>query len=633
MPVQRSPISSFLFELKSRSVFRVAMAYSVASWVVIQVAVNIFPYLRLPAWTVTAVILLSILGLPVALLLSWAFDLTPEGLRWTETPEPATASDPLHTGEVHERKESAPAPTAVTAPPSASCVAVLPLANLSADPDNEYFTDGITEDILTQLAKISRLRVISRTSVMPYKRTDKSIAVIGAELGAAYILEGTVRRAGERLRITAQLIDSRTDEHLWAEHYDRELKDVFAVQTEIACAIASSLKARLRRAESERVEAVPTSNLEAYDLYLRARDYLRRKRREDNRIAGELARRAIDLDPTFAAAYALLSAVYQDKINKFGDDPQWLDKSKALAEQALTIDPGNGKAHGALGGYYLLTGKLLDSVAEYERATELDPGNGSYPMNLGICNARMGRPDEAVRWFQAALAVEPGRSDEVHHNLSAAYWDLGLTERAEFACRSSLALRPDFPLARSMSIQLAVDRGDLARALKEAQELLASDPSDAKAIIYAGEAFLYAGRLADASHQFQEACRLAPTSSGSDLRATVLLGYTRWKLGDQEGASVLFREFEGTFAEYRAEGGRSYGMLLSQAAVYSIEKKIAEGLLILREAIAEGGLHPWVLEHHPLLENLRSDPEFEKIISSVKSRYDVMRRRVDREGW
>ncbi|MEE9161864.1 MAG: hypothetical protein V3U35_02740, partial [Candidatus Neomarinimicrobiota bacterium] len=326
---QQSSLSSFLAELKRRRVFRVAALYGGVAFVLFQIIDSIFEPLHIPEWIGSLIIILLLVGFPLAVGLAWVFDITPEGI---------VRTDPVSSGSGREGRvppgDSKPltsnralAVIAILAvafgvwswlrePGDAArdkSVAVIPFVNFSDSKDDEYFSDGITDDILTHLSKIGELKVIARTSVMQYKNTDRRVRDIARELGVASILEGSVRRSGNTVRITSQLIDADTEEHLWAETYDRELTDIFAIQTDVARRIAKALKATLTPDEQERIEKKPTENLEAYEWYLRGNDYLRRG---SFAVASDQAnldkavsayQRAIALDPNFAAAHARLS--------------------------------------------------------------------------------------------------------------------------------------------------------------------------------------------------------------------------------------------------------------------------------------------------------------------------------------
>ncbi len=255
-------LTNFFAELKRRKVYRVAVAYAVVSWLLIQIATQVFPFFEVPNWSVRLVIILLALGFPVAMVLAWAFDITPQGVKRTEDLPP----------EHEQRPGAAPFIQTTPAPIPEKSIAVLPFENLSDDQQNEYFADGIQDDVLANLAKIADLKVISRTSVRQYRTGTRNLREIGQALGVAHILEGTVRRAGNRVRVNVQLINARSDTHIWADTFDRELTDLFALQSELAERITIALQANLSPHEKASLKIHSTANLEAYENYLRARD-------------------------------------------------------------------------------------------------------------------------------------------------------------------------------------------------------------------------------------------------------------------------------------------------------------------------------------------------------------------------
>jgi len=288
-------------------------------------------------------------------------------------------------------------------------IAVLPFRSLSDSKEDEYFSDGTTEDIITQLSKIGDLRVISRTSIMRYKNTDKGIPEIGQELGVSTILEGSVRRAGERVRIVAQLLDVRTDEHMWAETYDREMKDVFAIQSEVAEKIANALGAKLSRAEKERIEKKPTENLEAYNYYLKGRFYWNKRRAGDFETAIDYFKKAIDADPTYALAYAGLASTYVVLPDHTSSSPnEVMPKAEAAAKKALELDASLAEPHAVLGMIKaVFEWDFVSAEKEYKLAIELDP---SYPTAhhwYCLLLADSGRMDEAWKEINKALELDP----------------------------------------------------------------------------------------------------------------------------------------------------------------------------------------------------------------------------------
>src|SRR5437868_10657062 len=326
----------FFTELKRRKAYRVAVAYAVLAWLLIQIATQVFPFFEIPTWAVRLIVVALVLGFPVALLLSWAFDLTPSGIVRTEDVPPTGVTARV-----------------VKSPPPEKSIAVLPFENLSDDQQNTYFADGIQDDILSSLAKVADLKVISRTSVRQYRTGTRNLREIGEPLDVAYVMEGTVRREANRVRINAQLIDARTDLHVWNDTYDREITDLFALQTELARRIAFALRANLSPREKASLQVHPTSDLDAYDLFLRARDLFRWSGSGDPRENGERALRLLDeavtRDPHFALAHCLISR-FHGELYWFGYDRSRarLTQAKVAADNALRLQPDLGDPRLAL---------------------------------------------------------------------------------------------------------------------------------------------------------------------------------------------------------------------------------------------------------------------------------------------
>src|SRR5437660_3981004 len=358
---------SFFAELKRRNVYKVAIAYAVGSWLLIQIATQVFPFFEVPNWAVRLVVLLLILGFPAALIFSWAFEITPEGI--TRESEVGTGrSISRQTGRkivgltvavaviaaamlVFQLLRPKVATTSKTestvANIPAKSIAVLPFENLSHDPDNAYFVDGIQDEILTRISKISALKVISRTSTMRYASHPPNLREIAQQLGVANILEGSVQRAEGAVRVNVQLIEAGTDSHLWAETYDRDIKNIFSVESEVAQNVADALRAKLLPEETARVANVPTKNPEAYDLFLKAEYFAyqiysatAKDPAETARNAAGLYESAIGADPNFALAYARL-AYLKARIYWYNTDPspQAIDAARKAAERALALQP------------------------------------------------------------------------------------------------------------------------------------------------------------------------------------------------------------------------------------------------------------------------------------------------------
>ncbi|HEY5622422.1 MAG TPA: hypothetical protein VIV14_01590 [Gammaproteobacteria bacterium] len=456
-------MASFLGEIKRRKVFQVATVYLIVAWLIMQVVDVINEPLSLPDWFDTVVILLLAIGFPIAAILSWAFDLTPAGIERTGPASPADRTTKPKANKLNyaiiavlllalafvafERY----VPRTATETPAGTAdrrsIAVLPLENLSPDPDNAYFADGIHDDLLTQLSKIGALKVISRTSVMGYRDTDKNIRTIGGELGVATILEGGVRRAGDAVRINVQLIDAETDEHLWAETYDRQLsaENIFAIQREMATSIASALQAMLSPQETARLNELPTRNTQAYDFFLTGNEYFRR----NDRIAGtplavQMYTRAVEEDPEFALAFAALSRAHSRMV-WWGVDrsDSRRDMARDAVQRALELAPDLPEAHLAMGYYYYRCYRDYDNaLAEFAVAELGMPGGMEIFEARSIIQRRLAQWEESLANLERAIELDP-RNNVLPYEQALTYLLLDDTVRADEYFDRALELAPD----------------------------------------------------------------------------------------------------------------------------------------------------------------------------------------------
>jgi TolB-like protein len=367
-------LGNFFGELKRRNVYKVGVAYAVVGWLVIQIGSTVLPTFHAPEWVTQTLVLLVLLGFPIALVLSWAFELTPEGIKPTEKVAPGQSITPA-TGrkltalivvavliaggwlafQLLRTKSATPAAVSTAAPQAIleKSIAVLPFENLSEEKANAFFTEGVQDEILTHLARIADLKVISRTSVMQYKSgAPRNLREIGQQLGVAHVVEGSVQRAANKVRVNAQLLDARTDAHLWAQTYDRDLADVFAIQSEIAKAIADQLQAKLSPNEKKAIEQPPTTDLAAFDLYSRAKSLIlttnfSATNDPDLRKAVELLDEAVKRDPSFFDAYCQLAFAHEQLYAVFGYDhtPSRLALAEAALQAATRLRPDAAETH------------------------------------------------------------------------------------------------------------------------------------------------------------------------------------------------------------------------------------------------------------------------------------------------
>src|SRR6266404_6121138 len=409
---------NFFSELKRRNVYKVAVAYAVVGWLLVQVATQVFPFFEIPNWAVRFVVLAIVIGFPVALVIAWAFELTPQGLKRTEDVDlAAQGSRKSHAwiyivivgaafsiglffiGRYTARNTASAARTETATGSSMpqKSIAVLPFENLSDDKNAAYFADGIQDEILTKLASIADLKVISRTSTARYKSKPEDLRTVSQQLGVATVLEGSVQKAADKVRVNVQLIDARADSHLWAKTYDRDIKDVFAVESEVAQEIADSLQAKLSPTEASRVASTPTKDTVAYDLFLRAEH---EERLAENSLSPESYeqaaawyQQAIARDPNFALAMARLVRNRMDRhwfLEQMTDAE--LAQVHSMAEHAIALAPTLAEAHVALGNYFYHGYRQYEqALTEFERALQLQPNAATAVEYSGYVHRRQGQ--------------------------------------------------------------------------------------------------------------------------------------------------------------------------------------------------------------------------------------------------
>ena len=664
-------MSGFFEELKRRKVYRVAIAYIVAGWALAQGLAQVLPLFEISSSVIRVVIVLLLIGFPVALVLAWVFDVTPQGIRATPKALPGT----------HRRRNiitlasvgiviSAAAgffllPRA-TARKIDKSIAVLPFQNLSDEKENAYFADGVQDDVLTNLSKIGDLKVISRMSVMSYRGDGaRNAREIGKSLGVGTLLEGSVRRMGNRVRVSVQLIDAENDRHLWAEDYDRDLTDVFAIQTDLARKIASALQAKLSPNENARLDRRPTKDSKAYLLYVQAHDYANRpdRLRETSLKAQELYEQTIKLDPNFALAFAGLSTVESWMYHSYEPTAVRRENARRNADEALRLQPDLPEGHLALGySYYYgdrdyqraLTefeiakrdlpneadaysaiaaiqrrqGKWAESTANFEKSTSLDPKNASVLFNFAINYMAQRDFETADKLFDRAIAADP-HSFAAHGYKSAlaVAWkgDVG------FAENQLASVPPGFDpdgLVTAARIWVLMLQRKFAEALQVVQQF------GGEILIYPGrgpcpksflEGILYL-RLGD-KEKAQAALerarivaeRLVRDASDDPGRhaqlGAVLAGLDKKEDAVNEGrkAVELLPESQDAF-----DGPRATAAL---AEIYACVGEHDEALRLLDHLLTvPSGLTVPTLKVDPVWDPLRKDPRFQALIDKYASK-------------
>jgi adenylate cyclase len=478
--------------------------YAIAGWIVIEVSATVLPGLNLPEWTTTMVILLVALGFIPAVGLAWAFDIGPQGIERTlssdqESPAIAPAQSPANVPDgattvaapaaATPAQEPAPAPIPAAPADDRRSIAVLPFVNMSGDPENEYFSDGIAEEILNLLVKLPQLRVASRTSSFVFKGEKVNIPEVAAKLGVTTLLEGSVRRAGDRVRITAQLIEVGTDSHLWSETYDREMRDVFAIQDDIARSIVAALEVTLTPRDRRALQYVATSDAKAYDYYLRGRQFFYEFTRRKFHNAILMFRKAIEQDPNFALAYAGMADAYSLLYQWADSSEENVGKANEASIKAITLDPDSAEANAARGTALAISGKHEEAERAFENAILLNPSLYEAYYFYGRDTLSQGKFEKAARLFNDACRVNP-EDYQAPSFLSMAYAELGRENERMEAARKTVEnaekhvdLHPDDGRALAFGAYALVELGQTERARDWARRALEADTNE-PAIIY-----------------------------------------------------------------------------------------------------------------------------------------------------
>ncbi len=678
---------SLLEELKRRNVLRVGAFYAGASWVAVQAATQVFPFFHVAEWVVRWIVIAAVLGLPCALAFAWFYEITPQGLK-LESEVDRSQSITRQTGRKLDRwiiaalglavallladkfvlhRQADTAPAAVAAVPAKS-IAVLPFENLSEDKANGYFASGMQDEILTRLAGIRDLKVISRTSTEQYAARPPSLKVVGEQLGVATVLEGSVQKAGEQVHINLQLIDAQTDGHLWADSYDRDLKDLFGVERDVAQKVAEALKAQLLPAEAARAAAVPTRDTQAYDLYLRANAHANRAYDQDILVprelppAIELYQQALARDPGFALAAAAMARAHMHFYFYAPDRTEArLASAKAAAGQALNLQPDLGEGHYALALYYYWghrdyaqalrelqlaaqtlpnsagiegmrasiarrQGQWDQAIAGYQQAALLDPRSAFSLDQLGLSYEMLRRYPEADQAFARAVAVTADPADELVTRAFNTVWWKGDLDPLRAALGALAPGSDAYSGNAQIFFMLHWWSRDYAAAIRLTEADTAEDWTDTGNVdlprrLYLAWAYAAAGDVAKARplyagvrEQMQAAVQQSPEAPDLHLA----LAFADAGLGLKDEAQREARQVQSMMPLNRdvISGATRLGWLAQLAARLGENDQALEQL---RQLLALPGaglvISPAVLKLDPVWDPLRGDPRFQKMVS------------------
>src|SRR5438874_1553906 len=559
-------LSNFFAELKRRNVYKVAVAYAVIGWLLVQIATQVFPFLEIPNWVVRLVIVLVAIGFPIALVIAWAFEITPQGIERTEVADtmPAAAGQKKHAwiyvvvigaaisvalfflGRYTAQSQDGGRPPAAAGSLPQKSIAVLPFDNLSEEKGNAYFAEGIQDEILTRLAKVADLKVISRTSTQHFKSAPDNLPQIAKQLGVMHILEGSVQKANDQVRVNVQLINALTDAHLWADTFDRKLTDIFAVETEIAKTIADTLQAKLTGSEKNAISKKPTENPAAHELYLQGRYFWSKRSAANLRKSIDYFNQAIAQDPNYALAYAGLAQAWMVLPAYNGGAPvECKPHAEAAARKALSLDETLSDAVAVLASIKAeYDFDFADARSEYERAIQLNPNDATARHWFSTdCLATTGDHVSELAEMQRAAELDP-LSLVINTNLGNAYLHNNRLDEAIAQFRKAIEMDPNFYFAQWSYGQALMLQKKIPDAIAQFEKA-ASITDDPIPLAMLGLAYGVNGRKDDAQKILAKlvesrAQRFTPAYS----LALVCLG-----LGDQDQAinwlEESYREHDG----------------------------------------------------------------------------------------
>jgi TolB-like protein/Tfp pilus assembly protein PilF len=581
---------NLFLELKRRNVYKVGVAYIVAGWALSQGIAQVFPVFDVPNWVVRSLVLLIIVGLPVALVLAWMFEITPQGIKRTETADAMRGATErtkhgwiyvvvigglLSIGLFFLGRYTAQTPRqseeASGVIPEKS-IAVLPFDNLSGDPDNAYFTEGVQDEILTRLAKVADLKVIARTSTQKFRSAPENLAEIAKQLGVRNILEGSVQKANDQVRVNVQLINALTYAHLWADTYDRRSTDIFAVESEIAKNVADALQAKLTGSEKSSIAKAPTADPEAYELYLKGRFFWNKRSGADLRKAIEYFNQAIAKDPNYALAYAGLADSYLLLPNYGSASTQEsVPPARAALKKALELDDSLAEAHASSGLLDTFECRLDRAISDFERAIQLKPNYATAHHWLMFGRLSLGHLDQAIEEGKRALKLDP-LSPIINADFAWTYFCARRFDKAERQARKTLEIDPQFFLAH----------------------------------YYLGQVLQFKGQLSEAIAEFQKAVDL-----NGDPDSLGMLGQAYARNGQKEEAQkILLRLNEEAKSRYVAP----YATALVYLGLGEKERALDD----LERAYQRGDTnYLFVIRVDPMLDDLRGHPRFDALVQKI----------------
>ena len=624
-------MSNFLDELKRRKVFRVAASYAVVAFIIMQLVEILFPMFNFPQWTQQFTVIIVLLGFPIAVILSWVFDKTSEGLVKTDEKfiKDTKTSKNRSNSFFFQKKYlililgiacilfiSSFSRELLGETDNDKSIAVLPFNNFSKDKDDEYFSDGITEDITMNLAKVKDLTVISRTSVMGYKGTTKKMKVIAEELGVKYILEGSVRKIGDRVRVVGQLIDANKDKHIWSDSYDREMTDLFEIQADVSKKIANAMEAKLSNKTLTQIETVPTDNMDAYILYQRARSYYGMYTNDGNEIAINLLKEALEIDRNYALAYAGLADCYGQRVIRFNYSEDWIVSALHVSDLALKINPNLAEAFKAKGLAYLSLSMNEKFGFETDKALGLNPGFHTAVANKGIYLFRSGNLFDSQDYFIKSIRLNPTSTSTEKGSLSDIYFILDEQQISNSFIENAIKNSPNVVMPYEIGLSNLFFSNKLSEA-KEIIDLFEKNIGNNNQLnIFKGYYHYYKKDYKTAELFLSKSISEPYTwrSSGSVFSQPFYLIKTLYH--NKKPYFSLLDEGIKTLENKISNGADFYSLFVELSAMYALRSKSEKSLDFLEESIQNGFRNKYVL-NDTAFESIRNNDRFKLLKSEI----------------
>lgn len=641
--------NSFWEELLRRKVIRTGISYAVTAWLILQVLEIILPAFEAPAWVLKVMIAVLVLGLPVVLVLAWSFDIEPSSSSGQsgegQAPRRAGVNvylavvlalavgyilvDKFYLSESPRFEQDPVAAQPAQLAAKDKSIAILPFKNMSANGEDLYFSDGVMEAILNELSMIRDLKVVSRTSVESYRDTVKAIPQIARELGVAHILEGSVQRAGNQVRVTAQLIEAGEDKHLWSRNYDRSLDDIFAIQSEIATAISENLELILTSEEVEQLTNAPTSELRAYDLYLKAQSgklgtHLADRPSEESREAKRSCEQARDLDPEFALAYTCIAEnlFYLGK-SEFIGLSEWRDPAMAHLEQALQLDPRQWQAYAVRSDIQAAMGEVQAATRDGQRVLEINPNQPAFLIKMGFYTLNAGEPERAIDMILRSLELIPGsalraEAESVVSNI--AWLAPGLAET--LMKKYQIMQAPSIDMLHWLGAEALSQRNYWAYL--DNMQVIAGRLPTPNNLINLGLAYIFNEDFERAKQTYERVMAMEGDPETLFLKYPFKhrYAYTLMKTGEEERGLEMMIEYRDELEQVLASGGHARGNkgeYYDLAVIYSTLGDVEQAKKWMREAfkhVSEGAFaDEYFVRGDTMLANLRADPEVQKNIN------------------